>query len=134
MPPLLFQLEASLSCLLVTTFMVLLTILAFTRLTPYNDWQEISQGNLAAAMSLGGKIFGVANIMRFAITTNSHALDVIFWGAIGLILQILVYLAFEWVTPRLDVSKEIGRGNNAVGFMSLAFSVAFSYLIGASIS
>jgi len=134
LPNLLAQLESSLSCLVVSALMIFLTILLFTKLTKYNDWEEIAKGNLAAALALGGKVFGVANIMRFAITTNNNALDVIFWGMVGLALQMLIYLAFEWLTPHLDVNRSIAQGNVAVGFMSLAFSVAFSYLIGASIS
>lgn len=134
MPSLLTQLESAVTCLLVSTLMILLTIFLFTKLTKYNDWEEIAKGNLAAALALGGKIFGVANVMRFAITTNNNALEVIFWGMVGLALQMLIYLTFEWLTPHLNVNKSIAQGNVAVGFMSLSFSVAFSYLIGASIS
>lgn len=126
--------EATLACFVVASLIILLTILVFVRLTRYNDWEEIRKGNAAAALALSGKVFGVGNIMRFAIVTNISPLDTLLWGAIGLALLILVYLCFEWLTPRLNVNEEIGSGNVAVGLMAMIFSVAFSYVIGASIS
>ncbi|MCG9968345.1 DUF350 domain-containing protein [Pelotomaculum terephthalicicum JT] len=128
------QIQSSLICLLVASLIILLTILVFVAITRYNDWEEIRKGNIAAALALGGKIFGVGNIMRFAIMSNSAAGETILWGTIGLVLLILVYLLFEWLTPRLNVNKEIGSGNTAVGLLSLVFSITFSFVIGASIS
>ncbi|MCL6638390.1 MAG: DUF350 domain-containing protein [Firmicutes bacterium] len=131
---LLLQVESTLSCFVVAALIILLTILVFVKLTRYNDWEEIRKGNTAAALALGGKVFGVGNIMRFAIVTNTSPLDTVLWGAVGLALLILVYLGFEWLTPRLNVNDEIANGNTAVGLLAMIFSIAFSYVIGASIS
>lgn len=128
------ELEATLTCFVVSALIILLTIFAFVKLTKYNDWEEIRKGNIAAAMALGGKVFGVGNIMRFAVVTNSDPLQTVLWGIVGLVLLILVYLAFEWLTPRLNVNDEIASGNPAVGLMAMFFSVTFSFIIGASIS
>lgn len=128
------QIQSTLLCLLAASIIILLTILIFVLITKYNDWEEIRKGNIAAAMALGGKIFGVGNIMRFAILSNNNAGETILWGVIGLVLLILVYLLFELLTPRLNVNQEIGSGNAAVGLLSLVFSITFSFVIGASIS
>lgn len=126
--------ESTLTCLVVASLIILLTIFIFVKLTKYDDWAEITKGNVAAAMALGGKIFGVGNIMRYAIVTNEGPWETVIWGLIGLVLLILVYLAFEWLTPRLDVNDEIASGNIAVGLLVMIFSVSFSFIIGASIS
>lgn len=131
---LLEQLESSLACLLVSGLIVLLAMFAFTKVTRYDDWAEIARGNAAAAIALGGKVVAAANIMRVAVHTNSGVRDTVVWGLIGVGLLMLAYLAFEWLTPRLDVSKAIAEGNVAVGALSAAFSVALSLLVGASIS
>ncbi|MFZ5645161.1 MAG: DUF350 domain-containing protein [Bacillota bacterium] len=118
-----------------SSLVILATIWVFLRLTKYNDWEQIQQGNIAAALALGGKVFGVGNIMRFAITTNSSITDTLIWGAVGMVLMLLVYLMFEWLTPKININSEIGENaNKAVGFMSLVFSVSFSFIIGASIT
>lgn len=126
--------ESTLTCFAVSSLIILFTIFIFVKLTKYNDWEEISKGNAAAAMALGGKVFGVGNIMRFAVVTNNSPGQTVIWGVIGLALLILVYLAFEWLTPRLDVNREIASGNLAVGLLAMVFSITFSFIIGASIS
>ncbi|MFZ5647383.1 MAG: DUF350 domain-containing protein [Bacillota bacterium] len=128
------QVESSLTCFLISLIIILSAMLVFTRVTRYNDWEEIARGNVAAALALGGKVFGVANIIRFSILTNTSAAHTIFWGALGAALLIIVYLIFEWLTPKLDVNREIAGGNSAVGVISMIFSVAASFVIGASIS
>lgn len=130
---LLWQLESALTCFVITTALVLLTIYIFTKLTRYNDWEEIAQGNVAAALALGGKILGMANIMHYAILSNTGALDTVLWGLLGMVLLLLVYPVFEWLTPRLNVNREIARGNVAVGALSMVFSLSVSFIIGASI-
>lgn len=42
----------------------------FELVTKYKNWDEIKNGNVAVAMATGGKIFGIANIFRYAI--NHH--------------------------------------------------------------
>lgn len=130
----LVQVESTLTCFLVSVAIILAGTFVFTKVTRYNDWQEIAGGNVAAALALGGKVLGIANIIRFSVLSNTSAAHTIFWGALGSALLIIVYLLFEWLTPRLNVNREIAAGNTAVGIISLVFSVAASFVIGASIS
>ncbi len=119
---------------IVTSVVVLLAIFVFDLCTKYKIWAEINNGNIAVAFATGGIALGVANIMKNAISANDKLLDTIIWGGVGTLALIIVYLAFELLTPKLNVSEEIGKGNKAVGFISLIFSVAFSFIIGACIS
>ena len=130
----LVQVESSLTCFLASLIIILVTIFLFTLVTRYNDWKEIAEGNVAAALALGGKVLGVSNIIRFAVLSNHSVTDTIFWGILGAVLLIIVYLLFEWLTPKLNVNREIASGNVAVGALSMVFSVAVSFVIGASIS
>lgn len=118
----------------VASLIVVITVLVFTLLTKYNDWEEIAKGNTAASMVLGGKVFGVGNIVHYAIISNETLMQSAMWGCIGLVLLLAVYLCFEWLTPKLNVNNEIAAGNKAVGLMSMFFSITFSFVIGASIT
>ncbi|MFZ3172124.1 MAG: DUF350 domain-containing protein [Carboxydocellales bacterium] len=108
--------------------------LLFNLVTKYQIWDEIRQGNVAVALSTGGIILGVANIMHFAIRSNDSLFTTLLWGGFGTLLLLAVYAAFELFTPVLPVSEEIGKGNKAVGLISFFYSLAFSFVIGASIS
>jgi putative membrane protein len=118
----------------VTSVVVILATFIFDLLTRHNSMEEINKGNMAVAFSTGGMMFGVANIMHFALLGNDKLLKALLWGGVGTAALIIVYFAFEVLTPKLNVNEEICKGNNAVGFISFILSVAFSFVIGASIS
>jgi len=125
---------STVDCFLVSSVIVLLTILVFTKITRYNDWEEVKQGNVAAGMVLAGNIFAIGNIMRYAIISNNNPLETFVWGVVGLILLLVVHFIFERLAPHLDVDEEVHSGNQAVALIMMALSIAFSYVIGASIS
>ncbi|WP_010651091.1 DUF350 domain-containing protein [Oceanobacillus massiliensis] len=105
----------------------------FELLTSYKNWEEIKKGNFAVAMATGGKIFGIATIFRYSIEHNDTLLQSIGWGVFGYILLLVGYLIFEFLTPFMKIDEEIGKGNNAVGFISMMISAGLAFVIGASI-
>jgi putative membrane protein len=119
---------------LASAVVVLAAVFIFDLLTKYKIWDEVNNGNLAVAMSTGGLILGVANIMKAAVASNDSVLQTLKWGGIGAATLIIVYFLFELFTPKMRVSEEIGKGNKAVGLLSLIYSLAFSLIIGACIS
>ncbi|HLR71097.1 MAG TPA: DUF350 domain-containing protein [Pseudogracilibacillus sp.] len=110
---------------------VLLAI--FELVTSYNNWKEIKSGNVAVAMATGGKLFGIMNIFRFSIEHNDTLLQSIGWSILGFILLLIGYLMFEFLTPSIKIDQEIGKGNKAIGLISMIISIGLSYVIGANI-
>lgn len=111
----------------------LIVFLSFFELvTKYRCWQEIKRGNLAASLATGGKIFGIAHIIRSA-ATEPTIYDFMVWSSAGVGLLFVAYIMFQFVSTVFQVDKEIADGNVAVGFMALTVSVSISYLIGACI-
>ncbi|MUK86928.1 DUF350 domain-containing protein [Ornithinibacillus sp. L9] len=105
----------------------------FELVTSYKNWEEIKKGNISVAMATGGKIFGIATIFRYSIEHNDTLLTSIGWGAIGFFLLIIAYFIFEFLTPTIKVDEEIGKGNIAVGFISMTISISLAFVIGANI-
>ncbi|MCM3739911.1 DUF350 domain-containing protein [Oceanobacillus luteolus] len=106
----------------------------FELVTSYKNWEEIRKGNVAVAMATGGKIFGIATIFRYSIEHNDSMLQMIGWGTLGFILLLFAYFIFEFLLPTIKVDEEIGKGNIAVGLLSMVFSIGISFVIGASIT
>ncbi|WP_127584105.1 DUF350 domain-containing protein [Paenibacillus koleovorans] len=113
---------------------LILFLAIFEFVTKYNDWAEIKKGNVSVAMALGGKIFGICNIFRFAILNNDTILHSLIWASFGFVLLLVAYFIFEFLTPVFKIDQELERDNRAVGFLSLVLSVALSYVIGASVT
>lgn len=105
----------------------------FELVTKYRNWEEIKKGNMAVAMATGGKIFGIANIFRFAIQGHESLLMVIGWGIFGFALLLAGYFIYEFLTPKFKIDDEIQNDNRAVGFISMVISIGLSYVIGAGI-
>jgi putative membrane protein len=116
----------------VLALVVFLTL--FELVTKYNDWEEIKAGNVSVAMATGGKIFGICNLFRFAISNNDTMIQSLIWAGYGFVLLILAYFIFEFLTPHFKIDEEIKKDNRAVGLLALIISVSLSYVIGACIT
>ncbi|MGM0920935.1 MAG: DUF350 domain-containing protein [Bacillota bacterium] len=112
---------------------IVLFLTIFELVTKYNNWEEIQKGNLAVAMTTGGKIFGIANVFRFSIGQHDTLLEMVGWGMFGFILLLLGYFIYEFLTPKFRIDDEIQNDNRAVGFISMVISIGLSYVIGAGI-
>ncbi len=118
-------------------------IYLFMLTTPYNEQKLIADGDeadrvkacaaQATAYDLGGKILGLSLVLASAVYHSVNYIDLIIWGLIGIIFQIIVFYLFELVTP-FTVVKEIPQGNIAVGIFSAFLSVSTGLLIAALIS
>lgn len=118
----------------VSAVIIILATFIYTKLVRYNVWEQIQKGNIAVAMSTGGLILGIANIIHFAIRTSETIYETTKWGLIGVLALFIVYFGFELLTPKLDVTKEIEKDNRAVGFIAMMYIIAFSFIIAACIS
>ncbi|GGJ70647.1 putative membrane protein [Anoxybacillus voinovskiensis] len=117
----------------VAVLCIVVFLAVFELVTKYRNWDEIQKGNVAVAMATGGKIFGIANIFRYAIGHHESLLSMIGWGVYGFILLLLAYFIYEFLTPKFNIDEEIANDNRAVGFISMVISVGLSFVIGESI-
>ena len=133
-----------LTYLVVSIPLLLIGIKIFMMQTPYNEMKMIQdaacceqsakdEAGIAIAHNLGGKIVGQALVMASAVFHVVSIGDLIIWGVIGIIFQVLVYYAFEKLTP-FKVSEELMKGNIAVGVFSARLSFATGLILAALIS
>ncbi|WP_066172898.1 DUF350 domain-containing protein [Bacillus marinisedimentorum] len=100
----------------------------------YKDWDEISNGNSAVALSIAGKVIGISIILAFSIYSSVSVMGTVIWGGFGIVLQLAAYFLFEMLTRRFSVEKELKNGNIAVGIVMMSVSIGLGFVIGASIT
>ena len=133
-----------LTYLVVAIPLLLIGIKIFMLQTPYNEMKMIQEAascdktekdeaGIAIAHDLGGKIVGQALTFGRQIRPVGFIGDLIIWGVIGIIFQVLVYYAFEKLTP-FKVADELMKGNIAVGVFSARLSFATGLILAALIS
>ncbi len=111
--------------------MALLTlgILVFELGTKTKEFQLIKMGNRAASYAFGGRILGLAIVLYSAIANSVDVMDMVVWGVIAIIAQLLTFYIFEWVTPNFDVHKAIDEDNQAFGMLLMFVSLAIGVVI-----
>ena len=130
--------------LIVSIPLLLIGIKIFMWQTPFREMDIIrdasSQDNdikdeagLAVAYSLGGKVVGLALVIASAVFHSVSIADLVIWGLIGIVFQVLVYYGFEKLMP-FKVSNEVCAGNIAVGLFSASISLATGLILAALIS
>ncbi|MFP3359324.1 DUF350 domain-containing protein, partial [Planococcus sp. SIMBA_143] len=102
--------------------------------TKYKDWEQVENGNTAVALSIGGKIIGICLILAFAIYHSSDVLDTVIWGAYGVVLQLVAYYIFDFLTRRFSVEQKLSEGVVSVGILSMCVSIGLGLVVGASIT
>jgi len=61
----------------------------YVRLTPFRERELVAGGNAAAGTVLAGAILALAIPLAAMLATSGTLLDVLVWGAVALVLQLL---------------------------------------------
>jgi putative membrane protein len=102
----------------------------YTRSTTHNEFELIRQNNVAAATSLGLSIVGFALPLSSSIVNSRTVLDLLVYGLVAMLIQILVYWLVRLLLP--DLSKRIAEGEVAAALFLGAASLAAGIVTAAS--
>src|SRR5215472_156567 len=64
-------------------------VIIYTRLTPFREREMVVHGNAAAGTMLAGAILALAIPLAAMLATSGTLLDVLVWGVVALILQLV---------------------------------------------
>ena len=118
---------------LAATFALLaLFLFVYVRITPYREIALIRDGNTAAAASLSGSMLGFAIPLANAVVQSASIADMVMWGAIALIVQLLVFFVVTRIIP--DIARGIPEGKVAQGVFLGALSTVTGILNAACIT
>ena len=114
--------------------LVLLAIFlaAYLAVTPYSELRLIRQGNAAAAISLAGAVIGFVLPLARAVTQSVSLLDLVVWGGIALVVQIVVFFLVGKLVPHF--ARAISDGRVAAATLLAALAVAVGLLNAASMT
>lgn len=111
---------------IVASFAMLgLFLLVYTRVTPHREFQLIREGNMAAALSLGGAVLGFSLTLSSSIQHNATFGMFLLWAFGAFAVQVLAYLVAARALGGVSVAiSSDNRGVGAVmGVISLSVGV-----------
>ncbi|MFB5676537.1 DUF350 domain-containing protein [Paenibacillus terreus] len=122
---------ANLGIGIVLLFIVLVAgYFVFSKITRYDDSEEMARGNEAAGIYMGSKMLGLCIIVGMVSFSTHSWVDMLVWSVIGIVILSLVYVVFDWVTPRTKICEEIAKGNVALAQLLRSIIIGVSLVIG----
>ena len=116
----------------VSLFMMIVFVAAYTNVTRHNEIKLVKENSVAAALAFSGSMIGFALPLASAMISSRTIIEVIIWGVVALIVQIIVYLLVRLPMPR--VSERIEKNEIAAGIWLGASSLTAGILNAASMT
>lgn len=113
----------------VSIVLLVIGIGLFVMTTRFKEFKLISEGNKSAAILVTGRTIGLAIVLYSAISNSISIPDLIVWGAIGIITQIIINFLAEVLTPTFDIADAIEKDNIAVAIALFGMFVALGLII-----
>lgn len=101
--------------------------------TPYDEARLIGEGNVAAAVALGGAIIGFALPLASALTQTADPLEFTLWALLAGVIQIIASLVVRRFVVR-DMAQRIEGGNVASATYLAATAIGVGLLNAASMT
>lgn len=96
-------------------------------ITPHNEGALIREGNIAAAIMLGGALIGYVLPLASALTQTRSLPEFVAWALLAGVIQIVTF----WLVRRIvlrDLSARIERGEIASAVYMMMISIAVGLL------
>ncbi|WP_354504673.1 DUF350 domain-containing protein [Lysobacter sp. OAE881] len=104
----------------------------YTRVTRFDEWTLIHQGNIAAALSLGGALLGFSCTLAFSIALHASWRDFLLWALLAMLVQVAAYAALARLLRGMN--QAIHEGNAAMGGLMGAVSLGVGVINAACLT
>ena len=101
--------------------------LIYQWVTPYNEAKLIREGNVAAALALGGALVGYVLPLASALSNTVSLVEFCAWAALAGVIQIAAFTLVRTVVMK-DVAARIEKGEIAAGVYLLSISLGVGVL------
>lgn len=108
----------------VTVLMLIAGIWIYTKITPYQEFELIRQGNVAAAVSLAGACLGLAVPLAFCMAASVNVPDIVLWGIAAILIQLIAFRVTDWLLKDLPARIEAGELGPAILLVGVKLSIA----------
>jgi putative membrane protein len=97
-------------------------IAVYTRLTPYHELDLVRNGNVAAAVTLGSALIGLALPVGATLARSLSVADILVWGAVATVMQAAAFGLASLMLRELPARVE--RGDLAAALVAAAVQVS----------
>lgn len=96
----------------------------YMAITPFNEWRLMREGNVAAGVVIAGTLVALALPLAATLATSVLVLDIVLWGLVALIIQLLTFAAVTAMIRGLRSMIEAGNVAAALVLVGIQIAVA----------
>jgi putative membrane protein len=111
---------------LATLVLLAVGVLCYRAITPFRERRLVAEGNVAGGIVYGGSIVALAIPLAATLATSTVLLDIVLWGIIALIVQLIAF-GFAALMLR-DLRQMIEDGNVAAALALVGIQLAIALL------
>ena len=100
-------------------------------LTPMKEMKLIREGNVAAGIGVGAVIIGLAIPMAACLSSATSVYDLVIWGIVAILLQMLAFRVADLVLR--DLPKRIERNEIGAALVLAAVKLAAAMIMAAAL-
>jgi putative membrane protein len=100
-------------------------------LTPMKEMKLIREGNVAAGVGVGGVVVGLAIPMAACLSSATSVYDLLIWGVVAILLQMLAFRVVDLVLR--DLPKRIERNEIGAAVVLAAAKLATALVMAAAL-
>ncbi|WP_434623623.1 DUF350 domain-containing protein [Azospirillum sp. B2RO_4] len=110
--------------LAVTLALLVAGVAVYTRITPFDERRLVAEGNAAGGLTLAGSIVALAIPLAATLATSAYWLDILLWGVVALILQLVAFAVATLLIRDLRGQIESGNVASAAALVGVQLGVA----------
>ncbi|MBR9836013.1 MAG: DUF350 domain-containing protein, partial [Alphaproteobacteria bacterium] len=103
----------------------------YVLLTPWKELALVKGGNGAAGLALSGAIVGLAIPLASCLASSLSMLDLLLWGSVALLLQLLTYRAIDMILK--DIPTRIQNDEAGAAIVLISAKIAVAMLLAAGL-
>ena len=112
--------------------LTLIFVVLYTRVTRHNELALIKKNSTAAALAFSGSLIGFSLPLASTMINSVTVVEMVLWGLVALIVQVLVYLIIRLPMPR--ISERIEADEVAAGIWLGSCSIVAGILNAAAMT
>lgn len=116
----------------VTLVLYVVGVALYLRLTPFDERRLVAEGNVAGGIGMAGALVALAVPLAATLATSQVWLDIVLWGVVALVLQLLAFIAATMLIR--DLRKHLEAGNAAAAAVLAGVQLAVALLNAAALA
>ena len=100
-------------------------------LTPMKEMKLIREGNISAGVSVAAVIVGLAIPMAACLSTATSIYDILIWGVVAILLQLLAFRVADLLLR--DLPKRIERDETGAALVLAAVKISAAMVMAAAL-